>query len=248
MNEKILVIDDDPGMFTLLRLGLEREGFTIISASDGKEGLRQAYETRPDVIILDVMMPGMDGWTACRRLRNMCDAPILMLTAKKDRSDILRGLYMGADDYLVKPCSFDELKARIRAVIRRVSSSGRDGWRIVYDDGNLRIDIKNGTVERQGEDVPLTPTESRLLTYLVSQKGRIVPHKELLVNVWGPEYVDAVDYLSVYICYLRQKIEENPSEPQYILTRWRKGYYFAGDGGFGSLDRELEDGSAERLE
>ena len=230
MGEKVLVIDDDPGLLTLLRLGLEREGFQVITAESGKEGLRRAYEVRPDVIILDVMMPEMDGWTTCQRLRNVCDTPIIMLTAKTARADILRGLSLGADDYLTKPCSFDELKARIRTVLRRAGGAGNGAWRAVYDDGNLRIDLTEGTVLRRGEPVHLTPTEARLLMYLVSQKGRIVPHRELLVSVWGPEYAEEVGYLSVYIRYLRRKIEDDPANPRYIRTRWGMGYYFAGQG------------------
>jgi DNA-binding response OmpR family regulator len=230
MKEKILVIDDDSGLLTLLRLGLEREGFSVIAANSGKEGLRQAYEARPDVIILDIMMPEMDGWLTCQRLRNMCDTPIIMLTAKTDRVDVLKGLSLGADDYLTKPCSFDELKARIRTVLRRTRAGSHDDWRDVYDDGSLCIDLREGTITRRGEVVSLTPTESRLLLYLVSQKGRIVPHRELLTSVWGPEYAEEVGYLSVYVRYLRRKIEDDPANPRYIRTRWGMGYYFAGDG------------------
>lgn len=230
MNEKILVIDDDPGLLTLLRLGLEREGFTVITADGGKEGLRRAYETRPDVIVLDIMMPEMDGWLVCQRLRHMCDTPIIMLTAKTDQADILKGFSLGADDYLTKPCSFDELKARILTVLRRAKASSGDAWRDVYDDSNLRIDLRDGTVTRRGEPIYLTPTESRLLMCLVSQKGQIVSHRELLTNVWGPEYAEEVGYLSVYIRYLRRKIEDNPAQPTYICTRWGRGYYFAGNG------------------
>jgi len=229
MNEKVLVIDDDPGLLTLLRLGLEREGFEVITADSGKEGLRQAYEARPDVIVLDIMMPEMDGWLVCQRLRHMCDTPIIMLTAKTSQADVLKGFSLGADDYLTKPCSFDELKARILTVLRRARASSSDAWRDTYDDGNLRIDLRDGTVIRGGEQLYLTPTESRLLMCLVSQKGQIVPHRELLVNVWGPEYAEEVGYLSVYIRYLRRKIENNPAKPTYIRTRWGRGYYFAGD-------------------
>jgi len=242
MGEKVLVIDDDPGLLTLLRLGLEREGFTVVTAESGKEGVRRAYETRPDIIILDIMMPEMDGWLTCQRLRHMCDTPIIMLTAKTARADVLKGLSLGADDYLTKPCSFDELKARIRTVLRRAGGGSRASWRAVYDDGNLRIDLRDGTVYRNGEEVHLTPTESRLLLYLVSQKGRIVPHRELLVGVWGPEYAEEVGYLSVYIRYLRQKIEEDPSRPRYIRTRWGMGYHFAGEGAVQPVGEGVEGG------
>jgi DNA-binding response OmpR family regulator len=244
MNEKILVIDDDSGLLTLVRLGLEREGFTVFTAESGKEGLRRAYEKRPDVIILDITMPEMDGWATCQRLRSMCDTPIIMLSARTDQADLLRGLSLGADDYLTKPCNFEELKARIRTVLRRTRGDSDDAWRATYDDGNLCIDLKDGTVARQGEAIHLTPTESRLLMYLVSQKGRIVPHRELLVSVWGPEYEEEVGYLSVYIRYLRQKIEDDPSNPRYICTRWRMGYYFAGNGLLRPELEEVQDRSA----
>jgi len=230
MNEKVLLIDDDAGLLTLLQLGLEREGFTVVTAKNGKEGIRQAYETRPDVVVLDIMMAEMDGWTTCQRLRHVCDTPIIMLTAKTGGDDIIKGLSLGADDYLTKPCSFDELKARIRAVLRRSGEPGRDGVQSVYDDGTLHVDLRDGTVRRNDQIVELTPTESRLLMYLASQRGRIVPHKELLINVWGPEYAKEMGYLSVYIRYLRQKIEEDPAHPRYICTRWKVGYYFAGEG------------------
>lgn len=230
MRETILIIDDEPGLVKLLRLGLEKEGYSVISASSGEEGLRQAYQSRPNLIILDIMMPGMDGWLTCRRLRYMCDIPIIMLTAKTGESDLLKGLSIGADDYLKKPCSLEELKARIQAVLRRTESS--DVWRDAYDDGTLHVDLKNSIVRRQGETIHLTPTETRLLMCLVSHQGQVVPHEELLVSAWGPEYSEEESYLSVYIRYLRQKIEEDPSNPRYIRTRWGMGYYFAGSGDF----------------
>jgi len=230
MKEKILVIDDDVGLLTLLQLGLERDGFEVIVAKNGKEGLRKAYEIRPDVIILDIMMAEMDGWVTCQRLRHVCDTPIIMLTAKSSSKDVIKGLSLGADDYLPKPCSFEELKARIRTVIRRNGRSSRNDRRVVCNSGDLEIDLADGTVVRKGETVDLTPTESRLLMHLVSNRGRIVPHKELLTNVWGPEYAEEVRYLSVYIRYLRQKIEDDPANPCYIRTRWKVGYYFADNG------------------
>ena len=230
MNKKILVVDDDTGLLTLLQLGLEREGFTVVTADNGKDGLRRAYKIRPDVVILDIAMPGMDGWQVCQRLRNMCDTPIIMLTARSDQKDVLKGFSLGVDDYLTKPCSFEELKARIYTVLRRARAGSDDTWRDVYDDGILRIDLKDGTVTRQGQVLNLTPTESRLLLCLVGRKGQIVPHRELLVSVWGPEYAEEVGYLSVYIRYLRRKVEDDPSNPRYIHTRWGVGYYFAGNG------------------
>jgi two-component system KDP operon response regulator KdpE len=231
MKEKILVIDDDVGLLTLLQLGLERDGFSVTIAKDGKEGLRKAYDVRPDAIILDIMMAEMDGWVTCQRLRHVCDTPIIMLTAKSSSKDIIKGLSLGADDYLTKPCSFEELKARIRTVIRRNGKNDRNDRRIICDDGELQIDLADGTAMRDGKVVDLTPTESKLLMYLVSNRGRIIPHKELLTNVWGPEYAEEVRYLSVYIRYLRQKLEDDPANPRYIRTRWKVGYYFTDNNG-----------------
>jgi DNA-binding response OmpR family regulator len=228
MDAMVLLIDDDPGLLTLLRLGLERDGFAVHTAPNGKEGIRAAYEHHPDVIILDIMMDGMDGWTTCQRLRQVCDTPIIMLTALTSGSDIVKGLSLGADDYLTKPCDFAELRARIRALLRR---SGGDidaaETRRIYDDGVLHVDPWSGIVKLRGQVVDLTPTESRLLMYLARQRGRIVSRRELLVNVWGPEYAKEVGYLSVYIRYLRRKIEQDPANPRYICTRWKVGYYFA---------------------
>jgi DNA-binding response OmpR family regulator len=190
MSNTILVIDDDSGLLTLLKMGLERDGFEVATATSGKEGLRVAYEVQPDAIILDIMMAEMDGWTTCQRLRHVCDTPIIMLTAKSSGKDVVKGLSLGADDYIAKPCSFDELKARIHAALRRRGSSG--SAELVrsdrFSDGNLSIDLRSREVKLRGELVDLTPTESRLLMYLVSRRGRIIPHEELLVNVWGPEY------------------------------------------------------------
>lgn len=227
MNQKVLVIDDDLALVSLLRIGLEREGFTVVTADGGQEGLRRAYETHPDLIVLDIMMPDIDGWTTCERLRTMCNTPIIMLTAKDSQRDILRGLSLGADDYLTKPYSFEELKARIFSLLRRSNSQIMDNWRVVYDDGNLYINVLDGTVMRQGEPVALTPKESKILMYLVGHKGRVVPYAELLGAVWGQEYAKEVGYLNVYIRYLRLKLEDDPSNPHYICTRWGLGYYFA---------------------
>jgi len=226
VTTKLLVIDDDAGLLSLLKLGLERDGFEVIAAETGGEGLRQAYALHPDAIVLDIMMPDMDGWTVCQRLRQVCDTPIIILTALSEKQDVVRGLSLGADDYLTKPCSFEELKARIRTAMRRSGAGGQNARDALYDDGRLRIDRLTGDVQKSGEKVNLTPTETRLLLALVRQPGRIVPHRELLIDVWGPEYVDEVKYLGVYICYLRRKIEKDASHPQYILTKHRVGYSF----------------------
>ena len=229
MRERVLLIDDDDALLDLMKLGLKREGFEVFLAEDGQEGLRLAYDVQPDVIVLDVMMAQMDGWATCQRFRNVCNTPIIMLSAKGTVTDVVKGLSLGADDYVRKPCSFEELTARIRAVLRRERMEAQSSWQAIFDDGVLYINLRDGTVKRDGDMINLTPTESRLFMYLVSQKGRVVPHKELLTNVWGPECVEEDRYLSVYIRYLRRKIEENPDMPRYICTHWGVGYSFAGE-------------------
>jgi two-component system KDP operon response regulator KdpE len=231
MSDKALMIDEDSQDLALLRAGLEQGGFTVAAVDDGNKALRTAYSFRPDVIILDIAMEGADGWLICRRLRYMSDVPIIVLSANGDEQDVIKALSLGADEYLTKPRSPQEVRARVRAILRRTKMSNIRMWESIYDDGNLRIDLTNGAVVREGEVVHLTPTESRLLMYLVSRKGEVVPHRELLVNAWGQEYAEAIDYLSVYIRYLREKVEEDPSNPDYIQTRWGTGYYFAGNGG-----------------
>ena len=228
VDETILLIDPDRALTTILKRALEQENFAVITANGGKEGIRKAYQSRPQAIILDIMADKMDGWTTCQRLREICDTPILILSAMSRTEDIVKGLSLGADDYLTKTCSFGELRARIRALLRRTSPDRRS-WDRVYDDGTLCVDLGRERVALRGEAVDLTPIESRLLMYLVSQRGRTVPHNELLVQVWGREYAKEKRYLSVYVRYLRQKLEDNPTNPRYIRTRWHVGYYFAGE-------------------
>ena len=226
MKQRILVIDDDSGLLTLLTLSLTRDGYEVFTAVNGKDGLRKAYEVHPDLVLLDLMMAEMDGWTTCQRLRQVTQVPIIILTALADSENVVKGLALGANDYMTKPCSFDILKARIRAALRNWAETPHDDPDLVFDDGNLRVDLVAHTVTRQGEPVHLTPTELRLLMCLVGHKGRIVSHEELLTNVWGPEYADEVKYLGVYVRYVRQKLEDDPSRPKYIVTRHKVGYSF----------------------
>jgi DNA-binding response OmpR family regulator len=226
--ERVLLIDDDPDLLDMLKLGLETSGFTALTARTGQEGICQAYKHHPDVIVMDLMMDEMDGWTACRRLRDVCDTPIMILSARTAREDVIKGLSMGADDYMTKPCSLHELRARVHALVRRsVKKQDHEGQRM-YDDGVLQIDFRSGIVRREGEIVRLSPTETRLLLCLAGERGRIVPREELLAKVWGEGYDEAQTYISVYIRYLRKKIEPDPASPQYVCTRWKMGYYFAG--------------------
>jgi DNA-binding response OmpR family regulator len=229
MDPKVLVVDDDIGLLTMLRLGLELQGFDVATAEGGREGLRRAYQMHPDVVVLDVTMSEMDGWTMCERLRQVSDVPVIMLSGRADKADIVKGLSLGADDYLTKPCSLDELTARINSRLRRSTMSATADKRAVFDDGHLHVNLHEATVLKDGEFVELSPIEYRLLAHLVQERGRVVPRRDLLINVWGPEYADELSYLSVYIRYLRRKIEDDPSDPHYIQTRWKLGYYFAVD-------------------
>lgn len=226
MNEKILIVDDDPALSEILALKLTPSGFKVLTANTGREALKKAYENKPDLIVLDVMMPEMDGWETCQRLRELSDVPILMLTAKASEEDVVRGFQLGADDYVKKPFNLKELEGRIRAILKRANSTERENH-LVYDDGSLRIDLERQQVFRNGQLIHLTSTEFQLLKVLVKHSGSTVPHDELLTNVWGPAYLDATASLSLYIRYLREKLEDNPGEPQYIRTKWGLGYWFA---------------------
>ena len=229
MQQTILVIDDDPDLRLMLKAQLERRSHRVVVASSGRDGLQKAYQARPDLVILDIMMPGMDGWEVCRRLRELSSVPIIMLTARNMQGDVVKGLESGADDYLVKPFSTAELDARIQAVLRRSGSS--DGAGIsrtsFYSNGYLTIDFDRRIVKVENTSIDLTPTEFKLLSCLVRNEGRVLPHRYLLTEVWGPEYADEVDYVKLYIRYLRLKLEEDPSDPIYIQTEWGIGYRFS---------------------
>jgi DNA-binding response OmpR family regulator len=229
VQRTILVIDDDPDLTVMLKAQLERNRHRVVVASSGREGLQKAYQARPDLILLDIMMPGMDGWEVCRRLRELSSVPIIMLTAANMQGDVVKGLESGADDYLTKPFSAVELEARIQAVLRRSSAANGGGKSrsSFYSNGYLTIDFDRRIVKVRGDKVDLTPTEFDLLSCLVRNEGRVLPHRYLLSEVWGPEYADEVDYVKLYIRYLRLKIEENPSEPVYIQTEWGVGYRFS---------------------
>jgi len=213
----------------MLKAQLERKDYLVVLASSGREGLQKAYQVRPELIILDIMMPGMDGWEVCRRLRELSGVPIIMLTARNMKGDVVKGLEAGADDYLTKPFSAAELNARIQAVMRRSNTpDGKTSSRSsFYSNGYLSVDFERRIVRARGQRVDLTPTEFKLLSCLIRNEGRVLPHRYLLTEVWGPEYADDLDYVKLYIRYLRLKIEDNPSDPTYILTEWGIGYRFS---------------------
>ena len=227
MSQRLLLIDDSLDMQNLVGMFLERDGYEVFRASNGPEGLRQLAKNQPDLVLLDIMMPDVDGWETCRRIREVSNIPIIMLTAKAQERDVVRGLEIGADDYVTKPFDAAELKARIVSLLRRTteSTTAPQSPRVL-DDGWLHIDLSRRIVKANGRPIELTPTEFRLLAALVQQLDRVIPHQQLLRQVWGPEYSDEVHYLKLYVRYLRQKLEKDPRNPQYLLTEWGVGYRF----------------------
>lgn len=226
MSEKVLVIDDEETTVQLIGILLERKGYEVIKAYRAEEGLRKAYRYQPDIVLLDIMMPDMDGWEVCKRLREMSDVPIIFLTALDEGKNVVRGLEMGADDYITKPYDNDELIARIKAHLRR-SPRPSISDELVFNNGDFRINFMNREVHVRNEIRHLTPKEFNLLGVLVRNAGRVVTRNELVTQAWGEEYGDAIDSLKLYIHYLRQKIEINPNQPDYILTSRGVGYRFA---------------------
>jgi DNA-binding response OmpR family regulator len=225
MAEKILVIDDEETTVQLITILLERRGYEVIKAYRAEDGLRKAYRSHPDLVLLDIMMPEMDGWEVCRRLRELSDVPIIFLTARTEIRDVVKGLEMGADDYIIKPYDNDELVARVRAHLRRAPSPAI-AEELVFSGGDFRVNFLNRELRVRGRQVHLTPKEFNLLGVLVREAGRVVTRNELVSEAWGPEYADAIDSLKLYIHYLRQKIEEDPQKPEYILTSRGVGYRF----------------------
>jgi two-component system KDP operon response regulator KdpE len=229
MAKKILVVDDEPAQLRLAEQVLTHHGYEVLKAGSGQEALRIIFDQKPDLILLDVVMPGIDGWQTCNRIRDVTDIPIIMLTGQRNaEDDIVRGLDYGADEYLNKPLGNRELVARVRAVLRRAeqsaSSNNRKGT--LFTDNYLTVDVEERKIMVNGERLKLTPREFRLLVLLVENAGRILSHQQVLENVWGWEYIDDVDYVRIYVSHLRQKIEPDPSQPKYILTEPGVGYYF----------------------
>jgi two-component system KDP operon response regulator KdpE len=223
----ILVVDDEPRYLRLVELNLTSNGYLVQTASDGKQSIKMVASGEPDLVLLDVMMPVMDGFEACERIREFSDIPIIMVTAKTEEADRVRGLDIGADDYILKPFSSQELLARVRAVLRRARREGPFGFEnAVFRHHELEIDIPKAEVRSDGESVRLTATEYRLLVTLAGAKGTLVTPEELLTKVWGIEYRDEKDVLWVGLSRLRQKIEPDPKNPIHIITRQGMGYIF----------------------
>ncbi len=225
----ILIVDDEPRMIKFIRLNLDLEGYRVSEASNGLEALDKVRRELPDLVLLDVMMPEMDGFEALERIREISNVPVIMLTVKAEEEDKVRGLELGADDYVTKPFSPRELSSRIKAVLRRTempSPVEKTILKIDDDDSGLSIDFNRREVIVRGERVKLRPTEYRLLYHLVNNAGWVMTHEMLLSKVWSYAYRDDTHLLRVYITYLRQKIEPDPSNPRYIFTERGIGYRF----------------------
>lgn len=226
MRKRILVVDDEVRIRRFVRMNLDLEGYDVSEAGDGLAALVKVREELPDLVLLDVMMPNMDGFETLERIRQISSVPVIMLTVKGGEEDKIRGLDLGADDYVTKPFSPRELSSRIRAVLRRIETPKTQAGEPLVIDEDLAIDFPRREVIVRGEHIKLRPTEYRLLLHLVENAGWIVPQETLLAKVWGPEYVDDSQLLRLYVTYLRKKIEPDPSNPRYILTERGTGYRF----------------------
>lgn len=219
----VLGVDDEAGILRLVKLELTAQGFRVITASNGADALVLIEEQRPDIILLDVVMPDLSGFELLRSIRERWDTPVIMVTARDREMDKVRGLEAGADDYIVKPFGADEMGARIRAVLRRAAGVGGD--QVVIAD-QIEVDLGRRVVKRNGEIIALTRTEWLLLQHLAANPGKVILNGELLSKVWGPEYRDDLQYLRVWVSRIRQKIETDPSSPKIIITRTGIGYMF----------------------
>jgi len=222
----ILVVDDEPRMIRFIRMNLELEGYKVLEATNGLEALERVREDLPDLVVLDVQMPEIDGFEALEHIRQVSTVPVIMLTVKADEEDKVRGLELGADDYVTKPFSPRELSSRIKALLRRLEMPSPPAKTVIQIDDRLTVDFHRHQVVVDGEPVKLRPTEYRLLYHLISNAGWVMSHETLLSKVWGHEYRDESHLLRLYITYLRKKIEVDPANPQYILTERGLGYRF----------------------
>ena len=225
-RRRILVVDDEERMVRFIRLNLEHDGFLVSEAFNGKEAIQKMRDLTPDLILLDVMMPDLDGFEVLETIREISNVPVIMLTAKGEEDDRVRGLELGADDYVTKPFSPRELVSRAKAVLRRTESTSGSMHGLIEVDERLKIDFDRREIWLEGKLVKLRPTEYRMLYHLVQNAGWVVSHDQLLTKVWGYEYRDEPHYVRLYINYLRQKLEADPSNPVYILTERGVGYRF----------------------
>ena len=222
----ILIVDDELRMRRFIRMNMELEGYQVIEAENGLHALDQIRQFTPDLVVMDVMMPEMDGFETLKLLREISTVPVILLTVRDDEEDITRGLALGADDYITKPFSPRVLTSRVAAVLRRAHWPAPPPRTVLRIDDRLSVDFNRHQVIVNGERIDLRPTEYRLLNHLIQNAGWVVPHDTLLAKVWGYEYRDETHYLRLYINYLRKKIEEDPANPHYILTERGVGYRF----------------------
>ncbi len=231
MDKKILVVEDEKAIADILQFNLKKEGYTVVCAYDGEEGLRVAREENPDLILLDVMLPKLDGFEVCKNVRLSSNVPIIMLTAREEEVDKVLGLELGADDYITKPFSMRELMARIKANVRRSlapvadSSDAGDANKLVF--GDIVINLKSLDVKKKGEKIELTPREFDLIKFLATQPNQVFSREELMENVWQYDYYGDLRTVDVTVRRLREKIEDDPANPVRIVTRRGAGYMFA---------------------
>lgn len=225
---KILIIDGEQPTVDVISALVRQLDYEVYHALSGQEGLRIAYQLQPDLVILDAVLPDRDGWAICRQLRDLSDMPIIFVSARKNKEDVITGLELGADDYVTKPFDNDLLLARIKVCLRR-SPKARQIEELAFDNGDFRINFMNRQVWIRNAITHLTPKEFNLLAVLARNAGRVVTRADLVTEAWGDEYRDAVDSLKLYIHYLRQKLELNPQQPKYILTSRGVGYRFSED-------------------
>jgi len=226
-GEHVLVVDDEPRYLRVIRFNLEAGGYLVTCAATGEEALGLLQTREPDLIVLDVMLPDLDGFEVCRRARELSDVPIIMLTAKGADEDKIEGLRLGADDYVTKPFSAQELVARVEAVLRRVHPTEAAPRQATLVAGDVGIDFHAQRVTARGREVRLSPTEYKLLTCLAARPGTVLTHQQLLENVWGSAYRGEHEILRIALWRLRHKLEQDPSNPRTILTRPGVGYMFA---------------------
>jgi two-component system KDP operon response regulator KdpE len=224
---KILLIEDDVEFAKLTQTWLQNAGYEVFISADGVEGMRRVYSSRPNLVLLDAGIPRMDGWEVCRRIRDMSEIPVLMVTVNGQKADRLKGFALGADDYITKPVDFPELVARVQAVLRRAGTAIPDDGPSTFHNGEIEVEWRSHQVWVRGKRIKLSPTEFKILSCLIKNRGWIVTHEQLLEKAWGPNYIGDKSFVKLYIRYLRKKIEVNPHSPRLILTERGIGYQFA---------------------
>ena len=230
-TRKVLVVDDEKNIVDIIKFNLKKEGYDVVTAADGQEAILKAYTENPDLILLDIMMPNVDGYEACRKIREKYDTPIIMLTARAEEVDKLLGFELGADDYVTKPFGVRELMARVKANLRKKAAAPKTGERQgenILSFNGLTIDVDLYEVKKDGETVSLTIREYELLKFLATQKNQVFSRELPLEKVWGYEYYGDVRTVDVTVRRLREKVEADPSSPKYIMTKRGVGYYFGG--------------------